>query len=46
MVNILMVVAAFVSVYLTVMTVAVLYLVYTSMKQDVSLSVGETGEGA
>jgi hypothetical protein len=44
MVNVLMLVAAFVSVYLTGMTLAVLYLAYTAMKQDVSLSVGETGD--
>jgi hypothetical protein len=38
------VVAAFVSVYLVGMTFTVLYLTYTAVKQDVSLSVGETGE--
>jgi hypothetical protein len=44
MVNAPTVVAAFVSVYLVGMTFTVLYLTYTAVKQDVSLSVGETGE--
>lgn len=44
MVNVLMLVAVFVSVYLTGTTLAVLYLTYTAMKQDMSLSVGETGD--
>ncbi|MFW5984599.1 MAG: hypothetical protein ACOCRA_05350 [Halobacteria archaeon] len=41
MVNVPTVVAALVSVYLTAVTVAVLYLTYASVKQDISLASGK-----
>jgi hypothetical protein len=43
MVNIPSVVAAFVSVYILLMTVAILYLTYSALKQDTQLSTGEAG---